>query len=394
MRIPDPVSLRSIAVLLLAAVCIGRAQPAAQATPPQNDPSAASNMTVAQLEAFVPTLHPLPDSEAARRLAAVVLTERLNGSRLASLHSALPGQESWLALTALADASVFCNPPPAEIPSAPTPDPEAQKRILALSVAWLAQALPRLPNLFATQNTTRYQRIPEAHRPADRLWRQVGTSGARVFYREGNEVQESGTRKGKEGLMTRGLFGPILRMVSTDSAPALAWDHWESNSSGLIAVYRYTVPEPSSHYAVSWRDPASEYRPAYEAIPRHITGYHGILAIDASTGTILRLSILADLNPEAPFRTSDVMVEYGPVTISGKTYICPLRSISFAVEHVTTMVGLASPMPGTVLQGNFAHAVAKPDLVKVNDVVFTDYHVFRAEVRMLPPGDLAPSPDN
>jgi hypothetical protein len=68
------------------------------------------------------------------------------------------------------------------------------------------------------------------------------------------------------------------------------------------------------------------------------------------------------------------MVEYGPVEIGGKTYICPVRSVSIA-EGRTAIVqqkrikGSSTPGAETIL---------------LNDVAFGDYHVFRSESRIVP----------
>jgi hypothetical protein len=74
-------------------------------------------------------------------------------------------------------------------------------------------------------------------------------------------------------------------------------------------------------------------------------------------------------------------VEYGPVDIGGKTYICPVKSVSFSQGHsemlVRTVVGLATR--------------AGPVITRLNDLTFGDYHVFRTEMRVLTGDD--PPPD-
>ena len=97
------------------------------------------------------------------------------------------------------------------------------------------------------------------------------------------------------------------------------------------------------------------------------------MAIDPATGTILRLTVQAEQPLGSPVLQSDIMVEYGPVEIGGKTYTCPVRSVS--------IMGDMGSMAGTrpVRRIHF-RAGGHPIL---NDVTFENYHQFRSESRIL-----------
>jgi hypothetical protein len=76
-----------------------------------------------------------------------------------------------------------------------------------------------------------------------------------------------------------------------------------------------------------------------------------------------------------------VLVEYSPVEIGGRSYICPVKSVSIytATETVTKWAG-------TVNSGMmFQQIVGIPKVTAINDVVFDHYHLFRSEIRILPP---------
>ena len=95
-----------------------------------------------------------------------------------------------------------------------------------------------------------------------------------------------------------------------------------------------------------------------------ICGYSGDIAIDPSSGAILRLVVQAGMDQNATIELvglnteiANVEVEYGPVDLGGKTYICPLRSVTL---------------------------VERMDSTWLNDVVFKQYHLFRGEHRILP----------
>jgi hypothetical protein len=104
---------------------------------------------------------------------------------------------------------------------------------------------------------------------------------------------------------------------------------------------------------------------AYDGTP----AYHGTIAIDPQAGTILRITIDPELNADGPISRSAVSVEYGPVEIGGRTYICPLRSIALSK---------ARTRPG----GDMSERT----VLRINEVTFTDYHRFGATSRIVENG--------
>jgi VWFA-related protein len=155
--------------------------------------------------------------------------------------------------------------------------------------------------------------------------------------------------------------------VLTDTAHGtLAWSHWEQGAAGPAAVFSYRIPKANSHYGVGL---AGKYqdRPAY----------HGEFAVDPANGAILRLTIQADPEKASPIVKSGVLVEYGPVTIAGKTYICPLKSVTIEVFYPGCTVASAEAC------GAIASSRALVMQTSLNDVTFSQYHVFRAESRIL-----------
>ncbi len=315
------------------------------------------------------------DAEIARQLSGVELIERMSFTKLKSLEQSVPGKKSRWALVALADASVFLSPPAADVlPQAP-PDLNEQRPMVALTVEYLGKTLPKFPDFYATRTTVRFSDGPSKKRARtrsqdDSAWRIVGKSKVVVAYREGKEVVDPRewvkhpSDQKNEGLITRGVFGPILSTVISDAARAgMTWARWERGSAGTLAVFRYRVLKNQSHYSVAFQGLFSDKADANPA-----TGYLGEVAIDPASGTILRLTVQADLALDSPILRGDVMVEYGPVEIGGKTYTCPIRSVSISLNDNR----FVDP---------FTQA---PQINLLNDVTFTDYHQFRAESRILP----------
>ena len=347
--------------------------------------SAAKHVTVDQLEQSVAAVHSRPDADAARQLADLELTERLSSAALAHLQVELPGEGSRQALIALADASAFLCPPAAEIPTRPAPEVAEQRSMLALTVAYVSKTIPQLPNFFATRSTARFEDTPQLQKdeffiPYQPLHR-VGASSVTVLYRDGQEAIDTGSSKKPppmtEGLITRGVFGPILGTVLIDAAQSkLAWARWERGGSGPQAVFSYVVPKEKSHYEVAYCCVASEAATAVANMHpfRRIVGYHGEMTIDPATGTILRILVNADLKAGDPVTRAAILVEYGPVEIGGKTYFCPLKSISTATgQTVQHDPNYNFPLANQL----------QPLKNSLNDTAFSHYHVFRAEARVL-----------
>src|ERR1035437_1470930 len=93
---------------------------------------ASKRVSVAQLEQTLSAAHGSPDAAVAQQLSGLELTERLSPARFARLKADLPGEKAREALTLLADSSAFLDLPVAEIPATPTPDPAAQRQMMAL----------------------------------------------------------------------------------------------------------------------------------------------------------------------------------------------------------------------------------------------------------------------
>jgi len=335
----------------------------------------------------------------ARRLEGMALTERLSTAGLATLQQSLPGPESRAALLALADASVFLELPQSEQVTKPAPDTEAQRAMLQAAEKYVSQTLSKLPNFFATQKILHLEDTPATHRtgvffPEEPL-HAVVDARAVVLYRDGKQVIDWGKMKsGKEalpllGLITSGEFGPILSTVLADAAQGkIEWSHWEHGSPDDEAVFAYAVPKAKSHYEVKFccieLDSASVFQ--------QFAGYHGEIALDPASGTILRITMLADLKPAHPVSAANVVVEYGPVEIGGRSYICPRRSLAEVASYQQT----PPESPDEPPNGLGLHSVEMssggtgPLQTMLNDVSYEDYHLFRSDSRVLPPGDSTP----
>jgi VWFA-related protein len=353
---------------------------------------AAKGTTVEQLEQVLAAAHGKPDAKVAEQLSGLELTERLSMAKLSRWEAGLPGPQSRRSLVLLADVSAFLDPPGAEIPATAAPDFAAQRRIMALTVDYASKTIHQLPNFFATRDTVRFEDTPQGFRadtsviPYQPL-HPVGRSTDTVLYRDGNEVVDSRAAKDKkpeaQGLTTTGVFGPILGTVLVDAAQGkLAWSHWEQGAAGPQAVFRFAVPREKSHYEVEFCCVPGDH--GNYRVFQQFSGYHGEMAVDPVNGAILRLTLEADLKPADKMVRSDILVEYGLVEIGGKTYICPVKSVSIsdAPALPSNAFEIQRYRGGTLLEHDNQTA---PEYMRIllNDVVFEQYHLFRADAQMV-----------
>jgi VWFA-related protein len=333
---------------------------------------AVTQVTVRQLERALEVARGQSDAKLNKQLSDLELTERLNPSLRSRWEAELPGPASRQTLLVLADASAFLEPPTGELPAMPPPTLATQRQIIARSADFARKTISKLPDFYATRDTVRFDNTPSSA-PENEPLHHVDSSRDTVLYRDGRELVALSAAERKQyglaspGLATSGVFGPMLGSVLTDTAHGtLAWSHWEQGAAGPAAVFSYRIPKANSHYGVGLAG-------KYQDLP----AYHGEFAVDPANGTILRLTIQADPEKASPIVKSGVLVEYGPVTIAGKTYICPLKSVTIEAFYPGCTVASAEAC------GAIASSRALVMQTSLNDVTFSQYHVFRAESRIL-----------
>ena len=261
---------------------------------------------------------------------------------------------------------------------------------------YLKEVIPKLPDFFAIRTTAEYEQ-PSPQKAdtwktalADQSLREAVTEKATLIYRNGHEEQHTEKRQGSPSarnrdLNLRGVFSPVLGSVlgdATGSDSILIWSHWEQGERGREAVFRYFVRAENPHYNVTYCCLVGGR--TFLTSPRYL----GELTIDPGTGAILRLTMEAELGqvPEPnlssvmPAKAAATMIEYGPVEIRGREYICPHRGVEIMrVRTVNTL---------NVLGQTFD--VYAPYETRLNDIVYTNYHKFGAEARMLPGYEIVP----
>jgi len=352
---------------------------------------AAKRVSVEQLERILSANRGKPDEKIAQQLSGLEITERLNTAKFTRWQSILPGPESRRALLILADMSAFLEPPASEIPATATPDLASQQNIMAMAVTYTVKTISKLPDFFATRDTIFFEDTPQTSKadtsviPYQPL-HPVSRSSETVLYRNAREVVDTKASKSKKndashGLTTRGVFGPILGTVLVDVGEGkLVWSHWEQGASGPLAVFHFVVAREKSHYEVSFCCVPGD---SGNGVFQQYTGYNGDIAVDPVNGTILRLTLKADLKAPDPLLRSDIMVEYGPVEIGGQTYICPTKSVSVTLAPTLPANTFEMTRYRGLLLDQDKFAAMEHLQTLLNDAAFVQYHLFRAESRIL-----------
>lgn len=331
------------------------------------------------------------DTKLAREITDLQLSERATPPELAHWQAEFSGANTRNALLALVDASQFLSPPEDRILKTPPPDPQTQIAMLSSAVKYVDKTVRKLPDFFATRETLHFEDMPaQTSNPlsmtgADVMAKFPGSVGAStqtppepihlaerwnivVTYRDGVEVPAvkygvSNKPQTAEGFTSSGEFGPVLSVVLGDALHGkLDWGYWKERFPNPEAVFRYSVPRNQSHYTLQFPG----FRPPIQLNP----AYHGEIDIDPSTGAVLRLTVIAD--PKPPYRRfqAEMMVSYAPVVIGDRTYICPVKAVALSKVPVVETAPFSS--------------ISGPLQTQLNDVSFANYHVFRADITILP----------
>lgn len=329
------------------------------------------------------------DAELAQTLSEVVLTDRLSGPHLADLTSRLPGDKSRLALMLIADESIFLPPPADEMPVDAAPNTASAQQMLVKVVNYVNATVRQLPNLMAMRFSNGFEDQPRE----DRMGRTgvestfnlplhwVGSLKVEVTYRERHEIEDKTVKAEKKGngvtgLITTGEFGPILSIVLADAVKSkLIWTRWEKGSDGTVAVFHYQVPKDKSNYHVKFCCILGGYdldgTPKMQVSDER-SAYHGDIVFSPADGSIRLLTVEADAPAGALVSDAGIAVDYAATDIGGRSYICPVRSVSILRAHTAEQGG---EFAGSNYKG--------PVKTFLNDVSFSNYRRFGSKTKVL-----------
>jgi hypothetical protein len=280
--------------------------------------------------------------------------------------------------------------------------------MLSAASNYVTGILPYLPDFLATRSTYSFDDSPQILKQNEWPVR-VGLHVVGKFSREINfhedqasdveavkSVSDSPAKPAPRGMETWGEFGKILGVVFTDTEKSQpAFHHWEQGASGLVAVYRFNVPKSASHYTIHYcclsdgtrgggrggggrrggggsatANPLADTTNTLRKTP----GYRGSLFLDPNSGVVLRVTMEAELE-QGPLSRAGMAIDYGPVAIADRKYICPLRSLALSEAKDE-----ASSSTFAVATDQYTQV---DEILRVNETTFTNYHRLGSTMKIL-----------
>lgn len=345
--------------------------------------AAATTLSVKQLSGLIGDMQQQnkSDSNIAEKLMDVTLSEQLTPGAIDQLRGMNPGPETLEQIRILTVESALLPPPVSDLPTTAPPDAAAQKAILDRTVNSLADFM-HSPKLTADKTTVRYQNGPDyvyssnggtltartdlgqQFAPDNPYLKTLGEHTMAVEVLGGAELRPAKARASdpaaQNGQISQGGPGPLPGMAFEDAARGkLAFARWETVEGKTVAVFSFEVPKKQSHYEVDYCCfPKTDSVGSHMAAPvsstgsgslgsgsgiaaatgtyatnttfdpfRAKVGYHGEFFIDPATGSLVRFTMQAEMKKTDFVRQEDTRVDYGPVTVDGKTLMLPQESL-------------------------------------------------------------------
>jgi hypothetical protein len=345
---------------------------------------AAKKITVQQLKDLLVSLQASKktDADVAAELKQIELTEELTRPMMNSLVDYVPGPQSTEQVYVLEAKSAVLAPPAADVPTTPAPDAAAQKALLDKATDYAAKTYAQTPRLTATRTTLRFQDHVEALASssgmnsgakeltsdpaavtASQFVHYIGSTETPVELQNGAEkvvAAKDKTTWGANGQIALQGQAPVLSTVLQEAQAAgkISWLRWESVNGKTTAVFAYAVDKKKSHYAVNY----CCFPDSQQAGMMQLTGqmgsgapggsagggggakgnlqtntswkeykstvpYHGEIFVDPDTGIVVRLDNIADFKNTDVVHQEDQRIDYGPVTVDGKTLVLPVKTV-------------------------------------------------------------------
>lgn len=210
-------------------------------------------------------------------------------------------------------------------PTGPPPLDEAQQKKVIEDTIAHARAYPKeLPDFVCTQVTRRNEDLKGMNqwRTLETVNEQLTFVGGKAQYQtvavNGKKVNGDSNRPG--WLMPVGDFNKFLEWTFDPKSQAeIAWSNWDALRGHRVHLLGFSVKKEHSPWVVQ--------KGKGEAIQ---TGFFGVINVDAETGAILKLGVIAsDLPKTYPITALSIEMHWEFAKIGDHWYLVPFR----AEEH-------------------------------------------------------------
>ena len=268
-----------------------------------------------------------PDSQIAKYVQKVKLTESLDDTTIEQLESVGVGPKGVEALQALRDTSHSLPPPKEAVPGFELPGPPALEDLRRTLVETRKLALgytETLPDFICTQTVRRYLDPKSAG-----AWKESDTLTVKLSYYQQKEDYQLLLVNGRQstksyesagGAISKGEFGSmLLEIFDPATAAVFRWDHWTTLRKRRAIVFSYRIGVAKSHYRIMF-DGNGERVTA-------VAGQHGYVYVDPETNMVLRLTREADNLPASfPIQRANSLLDYDFTEVGGRPFLLPLRA--------------------------------------------------------------------
>jgi len=301
----------------------------------------APNTTVSSLVDNVTALLAVDrdDARIADELRNVHLHESLSDEVVTMLRQMGAGPATVRELQAIARKTRKLPPPP-QAPLSLTPDPSAAERAAMVDAArrYATGYLASLPDFTCIREARRFhagqvihQLMPsttnvsiDSRTVVNNRWSLSGSYTAEASIVHGEDrykITRVNNRPSSESFdqlrdkVSWGEFGGMLKDVFS-ADPEFQWDRWQVTGGRRAAVFAFYVDPAHSGYWV--------------CCPRVTSPYRGFVFADPQSGEVLRLIIIATgLTSRTPILAGAHVLDYGNVTIGGRSYLLPRRAMAY-----------------------------------------------------------------
>lgn len=183
-----------------------------------------------------------------------------------------------------------------------------------------------LPNFVCVQDMHRM-----AAEAKGKPWKPIDEIRQKLNFVSGTESYEliSQERSKKQvrtplSVASRGEFGTLMRIVLVRNSANFGWLGWDQVQGQKVAMFAYRVPLSQTSLRIEGNHATA------------MVAFHGLISASPETGAVYRITTEAEDIPSVmAFQRMGSDMEYGPVVISGQSYLLPVKTILSSASGAT-----------------------------------------------------------
>ena len=201
-----------------------------------------------------------------------------------------------------------------------------QNTILDRVRAYATNYTASLPNFVCIQDTHRMTAAAKGKpwKPIDEITQKLNFVSGRESYELISQQRPKKPVHTPLSVVSRGEFGTLMRVVLVGNSANFGWLGWDQIQGQKVAVFAYRVPLNQTSLRIESNHAAV------------MVAFHGLISALPETGSVYRITTEAeDIPREMAFQRMGSDMEYGPVVISGKSYLLPVKIVLSSTAEAT-----------------------------------------------------------